>query len=144
MAFVASLSGRVYVLKWTTAPELVDVNRLGHELPATRRQAGEPLVALSVIPAGLGMPNGETRRAMVKRQHMWTDNCMAVYVVLGDTSFPGTLLRVVLAELALVSKRGVVKIFPTVDPAIAEMAARLGEEPRGLRHRIDQTGVLSL
>ncbi|WP_394838137.1 hypothetical protein LVJ94_14605 [Pendulispora rubella] len=142
MAYVARSIGRIYVLRWTTAVTLPDVDKLIHELPATRRQAGEPLIAFSIISAGIGIPDGQTRRVMLKHQHIWAENCEMIFVVLEDTGFPATLVRAVLAELLLVTKRGIVKVFSSVDAAIVAMAMRLREQPGALRRRIEQTGVL--
>ncbi|WP_394848660.1 hypothetical protein LZC95_14525 [Pendulispora brunnea] len=142
MAYVAGANGRLYVVRWTTAVTLPDVDQLIHELPKTRRQAGEPLVALSIITAGIGIPDGQTRRVMLKHQHIWSDNCEMIFVVLEDTGFAATLVRTVLAELLLVTKRGIVKVFSSVDAAIVAMAMRLREQPGTLRRRIEQTGAL--
>jgi len=65
-----------------------------------------------------------------------------IFVVLQDTGFAATLVRAVLAELLLVTKRGIVKVFSSVDAALVAMAVRLREQPSALRRRIEQTGVL--
>ncbi|WP_394822421.1 hypothetical protein [Pendulispora albinea] len=141
MSFKSALIGRVHALHWLAAPDARDVATLDREIPAARHQAGALLINLTVVPDRVGIPDGPTRKQIFKQRHLWMDNVEAVNVVILATGFQATLVRSVITELTLAMRSRFVAVFSTVDVAIQRIATKVGENPRGLRHRLDQAGI---
>lgn len=144
MAYKSLLVGRVFALRWIGTPELPDLRVLGRELLEYRKNVGEPLLNLSLIPPDISPPEGAVRKEMEKFNQVFTEVCGAIHVVVGGSGFKNAVLRSIVSAFALATrKRGLVQVHRSLDDAILEIyGVGNDNDAKSLRARLTTGGLL--
>ncbi len=137
--------GRIYLLHWVDAPRRSDVLRLIDDIEQTRRRIGRPLAALTVVSRAACHPERAAQVEMLKKPHLFHDNCEFVNMVLQADGFAATIMRAFMAQIALkteLSKRHLVRVFSSIDDAIERMARDMKQDADALKHQISRAGIV--
>lgn len=142
MAYASALVGRVFILRWTSAPDVRDMKALEDEIIQSRRIAGQPLINFSLIPDGVGPPDNTTRVEMKKINELWRDNCDAIHVVVGGEGFKTAMLRAVIVAVALaIERRGLVSVHKKIDDAVREVDLLPNVDTVALVRQLEAMGI---
>jgi hypothetical protein len=92
---------------WHAQPTMATMTGLMKSLPAVERRMPHGFVACTLVPAGTGLPDAETRAHMGASIRRLEERCVATVNVVQGTGFATAAVRAVMAGLVLVvrSKR---------------------------------------
>jgi hypothetical protein len=137
MPYQTFVAGRVFVLRWLSAPTSQDLRVLSSEMSAARQKEDHPLVNLSLISTEINMPDQQTRSEMERFHKVFMDNCESIHVVVGGEGFKHAIARSIVSAFALASgRRGLVHVHRSIDDALKQVAELSHQDLATLRLKL--------
>jgi hypothetical protein len=120
VSYVACFIRPVFFVRWT-APVASEMPGVTAEFAQARKQMGEPIVYIAIVPEDCQAPDETTRRAMVRERDQVLPECLSMHIVMEGSGFKHAILRNAMAAMQLVAgKRDKkVQIARTLDEALA-------------------------
>jgi hypothetical protein len=143
MAFESTLIGRVYAIRWHSAPDSSDLQRVLRELPTNHQKAKERLINISIVPESVGLPEDGVRSAMTRHAAAWEEHCEVMHIVIEGSGFRHSMLRSAMAVFALGYRRGTLVVHRNAAAAVARAAKEANTDALLLERRLRQLGYFA-
>jgi hypothetical protein len=128
MSYVTCRFGKLFAMRWTSTPTLVDTEQLVVDARAAREAAGGQLHLLTVIPIrDVDMPSAEVRARMQALFTRLLENFLSIDVVFEGGGVRASLIRTLLRGMMLVSKLTTFEyhFHSNIQDALGRMAEKL-------------------
>jgi hypothetical protein len=135
MAYVRAVYDGIFFVRWQTAPDVLELDRLLDDLARTQQRHGRKMIYVAAIGADVDVPAGIQRHALAKFGERATPFVSETHLILEGDGFKHSIQRSVVTAIYVIKGGPVpVHIWKSVGEAVEAIGRRLGRPPAMLAH----------
>ncbi len=117
--------GRIFFTRWSLRATGHDAREAIAAMMTARRQVGQPLILVAILPPGMALPDHDARTAIVEFLPIFEHVCELQYAVLLGDSVGSALLRGAVALVSAILRQPVV-VEQSVEKAVRRACVLAG------------------